>query len=400
MSEPEEFPAKQILYVSPGPDPFNLAFGGSQRSNLLLQACSRCGQVDVICFRELDASLIQSLSENDIQIVYAKSHKRQTVDENHKEKFRNLISLWKNSGVFPLDPGKESVIDSFIRQKHYDWIVTRYMEEAMAYGLPKYANRLVVDIDDSPVDKVMISMKRARTKRMKAYLWFYAQVMRKALRSFIENVAVTFFSNSQQALDYHTGYLPNIPFGTVDAQEVSSDKIHRGRLLFVGLLAYYPNVIGIDRFLTHVYPCLKRKDLEIHICGIGLDERIKEKWSAIDGVKILGFVEDMVPEYAGAEIVVIPIYHGAGTCIKVLEAMQMRRLVVTTPQGVRGYDGFLSPNEDYLLAEDDKSFVDLLDDALGNVQLQERMTAHAATVVDRCFNKSVVFDIVKNALIE
>lgn len=397
MGESKNIPVQQILYVSPGPDPFNLAFGGSQRSNLLLQACSRCGQVDVICFRELDASLIQSMSETGIQIIYAKSHKRQTVDENHRDKFRNLISFWKK-GVFPLDPGKESVIDSFVRQKRYDWIVTRYMEDAMAYGLPKYADRLVVDIDDSPVDKVLDSVKRARTKRKKVYLWFYAQATRKALRSFIGHVAVTFFSNRQQALDYHTGYLPNIPFGTVDAREVSSDKIHRGRLLFVGLLAYYPNVLGIDRFLTRVYPFLKRKDLEVHICGIGLDERMKAKWSAIEGVKIPGFVEDLVPEYAGAEIVVIPIYHGAGTCIKVLEAMQMRRLVVTTPKGARGYDGFLSPDEDYLLAEDDRSFIALLDNALGNVQLQEKITEHAAKVVDTCFNKSVVFDIVKNAL--
>ena len=339
------------------------------------------------------------MSETGIQIIYAKSHKRQTVDENHRDKFRNLISFWKK-GVFPLDPGKESVIDSFVRQKRYDWIVTRYMEDAMAYGLPKYADRLVVDIDDSPVDKVLDSVKRARTKRKKVYLWFYAQATRKALRSFIGHVAVTFFSNRQQALDYHTGYLPNIPFGTVDAREVSSDKIHRGRLLFVGLLAYYPNVLGIDRFLTRVYPFLKRKDLEVHICGIGLDERMKAKWSAIEGVKIPGFVEDLVPEYAGAEIVVIPIYHGAGTCIKVLEAMQMRRLVVTTPKGARGYDGFLSPDEDYLLAEDDKCFVDLLDKALDNVDLQERMTAHAAAVVDKCFNKSVVFEIVRNALID
>lgn len=54
------------------------------------------------------------------------------------------------------------------------------------------------------------------------------------------------------------------------------------------------------------------------------------------GVELVGFVEDVVREYAAAAIVLIPLTSGGGTKLKVLEAMAMGRAVVTTPVGAEG----------------------------------------------------------------
>ena len=130
-----------------------------------------------------------------------------------------------------------------------------------------------------------------------------------------------------------------------------------------------------------------------------LDESFRKKWSVIEGVRCLGFVEDLSKEYSEAEIVVVPIYHGAGSCIKVLEAMQRRRLVVTTPKGIRGHIGILTSGTDFLLANNDSEYISLLNDSIGNTQLQSSITDHAATVVETRYSKSAVMDVMKEALL-
>ena len=388
---------KQILFVSPGEDPFALSYGGSQRTNLLLQACAECGTVDVICFQ--DISLQHSMGSN-VRIIYGQSSETLKKRKSPLRKLVDLFHAARLRGSRNVDTGKESIIDSFVHQKQYDWIVTRYMNQALSMGLLKYADRLVVDIDDSPVDKAKDSAKTAKALRDKVYMQLSVLAMRKAVRLFVDRVAVTFFSNPQQALYYQTRFLPNIPFYRSNSGNIALEKGHKGRLLFVGDMVHYPNYLGMDHFLTHIYPHLnKDTDWEIHICGRRLDESYRKKWCAMDGVRYLGFVEDLSREYSEAEIVVIPIYHGSGTCIKVLEAMQMNRPVITTPTGIRGYDGILTSGEDYLLAKDDGEFISLLNETSGNVRLQATITEHASAIVENRYSKSAVFDAVKNALL-
>ena len=312
----------------------------------------------------------------------------------------DLFSAWKINDRKKVDTVQESIIDSFVSQKQYDWIVTRYMNQALTMGLMKYADRLVVDIDDNPVDKAKDNVKTAGTLREKVYMQLYSVAIQKAVRSFVDKVAVTFFSNPHQALYYHTRFLPNVPFHKTNIQDTAFDNIQKGRLLFVGYMGHYPNYLGMDHFLTHIFPYLNKKETwEIHICGLDLDESFRKKWSVIEGVRCLGFVEDLSKEYSEAEIVVVPIYHGAGSCIKVLEAMQRRRLVVTTPKGIRGHIGILTSGTDFLLANNDSEYISLLNDSIGNTQLQSSITDHAAKVVETRYSKSAVMDVMKEALL-
>ena len=51
---------------------------------------------------------------------------------------------------------------------------------------------------------------------------------------------------------------------------------------------------------------------------------------------ILSYVADVRPLYNAANLVLVPTVVSAGTNIKVLEAMAMRRAVVSTPSGCAG----------------------------------------------------------------
>jgi len=53
-------------------------------------------------------------------------------------------------------------------------------------------------------------------------------------------------------------------------------------------------------------------------------------------IQLLGFVADVRPLYAEANLVIVPTTVSAGTNVKVLEAMAMQRAVVSTTSGCAG----------------------------------------------------------------
>ena len=127
----------------------------------------------------------------------------------------------------------------------------------------------------------------------------------------------------------------------------SGSEPERGRLLFIGSFAHLPNVLAIEFFVREVWPLLG-PGFTLHIIA-GLHP---ERYSvAVDltqpGIELEGFVSDVRHAYSRAEIVLAPLIASAGTNIKVLEAMAMGRLVVSTPAGINGLD--LKPDSDLIV---------------------------------------------------
>ena len=118
------------------------------------------------------------------------------------------------------------------------------------------------------------------------------------------------------------------------------------RLLFIGSFAHLPNRLALEFFLNEVWAGLG-SGYTLHVIAgprPGDYMEIPER----PGVEIEGFVEDVRPAYARAEIVLAPLTASAGTNIKVLEAMAMGRVVVSTPAGINGLD--LAPGSDVIVA--------------------------------------------------
>jgi len=115
------------------------------------------------------------------------------------------------------------------------------------------------------------------------------------------------------------------------------------RLLFIGSFAHLPNLLALEFFLRDVWPLLDGFTLHI-IAGARHDYYFDfyKNSVAIDfsmpGIEVEGFVADVRDAYRRAELVLAPLTASAGTNIKVLEAMAMGRVVVSTSAGVNGLD--------------------------------------------------------------
>ncbi|WP_436794244.1 glycosyltransferase family 4 protein [Actinospongicola halichondriae] len=116
----------------------------------------------------------------------------------------------------------------------------------------------------------------------------------------------------------------------------TAERPRKNRLLLVGNLTYEPNVDAALRLVDDVLPLVRSEHPTATVTLVGaVDDRL-DRLRGRPGVEITGQVPDVAPFYDDADLVVVPLRAGAGTRIKVLEAMAHHRPVVATPIAVAG----------------------------------------------------------------
>jgi glycosyltransferase involved in cell wall biosynthesis len=110
------------------------------------------------------------------------------------------------------------------------------------------------------------------------------------------------------------------------------------RLLFVGNLTYEPNRLAARLLASEILPAVRRQRPAVTLDLVGPHGGTLDDLGGVEGVRVTGAVADVAPYYASADVVVVPLRHGTGTRIKVLEAFAHGRPVVATPAAVAGLD--------------------------------------------------------------
>ena len=116
------------------------------------------------------------------------------------------------------------------------------------------------------------------------------------------------------------------------------------RLLFIGSFRHFPNIAAYRFFTEQVWPLLRDKFPRMTVTVVcGADHLTY--WRAFadspeprpeERIRMLGFVSDVRPLYVETNLAIVPTTVSAGTNVKVLEAMAMRRAVVSTTSGCAG----------------------------------------------------------------
>jgi glycosyltransferase involved in cell wall biosynthesis len=108
-------------------------------------------------------------------------------------------------------------------------------------------------------------------------------------------------------------------------------------MLFVGSLRYFPNADALRHFAADIAPVLDTLGLAWRLRIVGTPPLPWKRHARGDNRWIwAGWVDDLGPEYAAADVVVVPIRCGGGTRIKVLEAFAHQVPVVATSVALEG----------------------------------------------------------------
>lgn len=111
-------------------------------------------------------------------------------------------------------------------------------------------------------------------------------------------------------------------------------------ILFCGTVDYLPNLDGINWFLRNCWTSIKNRVPEASLCIVGSGDPtgLKLVLNEFKGQSIdfFGKVPDLDPFYRKAGMVIIPLHHGSGTRLKVLEALAYGKIVISTQKGAEG----------------------------------------------------------------
>lgn len=161
-------------------------------------------------------------------------------------------------------------------------------------------------------------------------------------------------------------------------------------MVFCGLMGYPPNDEGMTWFLDRVHPLVLREvpDAKLTIVGSGPSRALLRR--ASDRVRVTGYVEDVRPYVAQGQVYVVPLLVGGGTRLKALEAMAMRKAIVTTSVGCEGID--LVHERSALFADDPEAFAREVVRLFRDDALRDRIAASAAALATAKYGWSAIGD--------
>jgi glycosyltransferase involved in cell wall biosynthesis len=156
-----------------------------------------------------------------------------------------------------------------------------------------------------------------------------------------------YMSISEPDYQYFHDTMPNvpgvvIPFGiNVDNYDMEDDDYiatEQPSLFHLGSMNWSPNVEGIEWFLDEVWPDIltAHPELTFTLAGHDIPDSIRNRQDK--NVTVVGAVPDANEFMMDHDIMVVPLLSGSGIRIKIVEAMALGRVVITTSIGAEGLD--------------------------------------------------------------
>jgi glycosyltransferase involved in cell wall biosynthesis len=282
--------------------------------------------------------------------------------QRRSPRIAQFYSLFAGNSFFSMQGHNEEMqkrIDQTMQESKFDIVQTEFAHMG-SYDLPKQVIK-ILDAHNVEYDNFRRMSLNAHTPLRKLhYLSEYKKVYREEIEACRKSDAVFVTSGrDKQILDTDTPEVSKyvIPNG-VDASYFtpSTEASEPFSMVFTGSMSYIPNSDGMLYFLDNIFPLILNKapEAKVYIVGSNPPERLTKRASR--NVIITGFVEDVRPFVRKATIHIIPLRMGSGTRLKVLEALAMKKPIVTTSIGCEGIQ--VTNNETAIIADEPAAFAD------------------------------------------
>ena len=271
----------RVLFLTPTPVG-DKSFGGAIRSSDLRQALIGVAEVDTLVI-EGGPGFVLEPNWNDDRV------RRLT----HTARGASLRGLRETARV-------RCVVGELLKASPYDFIVARYLGQAMYVPKGEWGRRLIIDPDD--VYKSLSDPSPSLWARIKVGLRneMVARLLRRARHVWIVNPV-----DAARLKLWRASMLGNIV--VVPPLVRPRPPVVPNRVLMVGFFPHPPNAEGLRWFSTEVLPALRRHypDLQLHAVG-----KPPPDLTSSAALVVRGYVADLAAEYASAALVIAPIFAG------------------------------------------------------------------------------------------
>jgi glycosyltransferase involved in cell wall biosynthesis len=188
-----------------------------------------------------------------------------------------------------------------------------------------------------------------------------------------------------------TSEIQVIPFGINISDYVIQESKTNSSVFHIGSMDWLPNEEAIKWFLNTVWDkiVVNNPQTKLRLAGKNMPEWMLNHNQS--NVEILGEVKSANDFINSNTIMIVPLKSGSGMRIKIIEAMALGKLVISTSVGAEGIN--YANKENIVIANSEDDFIREINYYLANPKEAESIGSNARRLVENNFDKRV---IVKN----
>ena len=277
-----------------------------------------------------------------------------------------------------------------VKRNDYDIIIFEHLETLVTWKkLKQYFPRARFVFDAHNVDHLLLAKKEtpARLEKIKK--------LEKSLFTMFGQVLVCSTSDAKifRELNEDKISVTVVPNGIDICRNSyrSPDLSKPMHLIFCGSLDYEPNVEGLTWFLQSVWPLILNNYPVLKLIVVGRGHPPAELLKLLKddtSIDLIGEVEDVIPYYRKASLAVVPLLHGSGTRLKILEAMSLGVPVISTFVGAEGID--YTNGKNIFIADTEKEFDESVNKLLNESLIFSQISKEGRKLVEEKYSWNVI----------
>jgi glycosyltransferase involved in cell wall biosynthesis len=192
--------------------------------------------------------------------------------------------------------------------------------------------------------------------------------------------------------------LPNIPDPDLLQLPPLTFEQAETAVAYLGTLSWQPNIDGLTRFATEVFPMVNERmpDCRFLVAGRDAPSNLVTVLKRIRGVEFLGDISDPEALYRRARVMVEATETGGGTKLKILNSLARGLPVVASPEAAEGLA--VCDGADIVIARSDVTMAESIVRLLGDADLWRRLADGGRDLVRRDYVAEVAFQPLDRAL--
>ena len=367
--------------------PFPLNTGKHIRSFHLAKSLTRFHEVSYLAYGASDSPAYTFLQDNRITPYAVDPPDRQQAGIRFYLKLLlNLASTYPYIVTSHYTAAFQSRLKQLVDRQKYDLVVCEWTPYALflkelegiksvivAHNVESAIWKRYEENEKNPFKKWYISMQRRKVERFERSCFRWAD----GATAVSEPEAKQIWA---QGVPYPVEVIDN---GVdLDYFTPSEDEIHANMLVFTGSMDWRPNQDAALYFVHDIYPLIRKENPQATVVLVGRrpPKKIMEL-GKIEGVTVTGTVDDVRPYIARAAVYIVPLRIGGGSRLKILEAMAMKKAVISTSVGAEGL--WITEGTNILLGDTPEGFAEKILTCLGSQRLRGRLGEQGRKLVEQ-----------------
>lgn len=360
-----------ILIVSANiPSP---TWGAGSRNYYLLKELAKGHRVSLLALSERSEKHMLS----DLSLLEHLTYSTQVVT------ISSLPKRWRQ--FIDLLSGKSSVLNAHTFVEMQDAINELFTREAFDlvlfesvlianYRLPRKV-KVVIDQHNIEYELQRRTFEQETAWLRKGYSWLESSRLKPVELNICQQADLVLVTSQREKMTLST-LLPGtsievVPNG-VDIEKFRDTEVVEevpNQIIFSGTMDYYPNIHAVLLFAQRCWPLIQAQvpNATWLIAGRNPPTEIRNL-AELPGITVTGTVPDVRPYLASSTVAIAPLQIGSGTRLKILEALAMRKAVVTTSVGCEGLT--VENNKHLLITDPSEEFARAVVTLLNNPELR------------------------------